>query len=117
MTASGDVLRWNWDHHAKQMGGVMASLGMMVLIISVTIQCYPLTLVSEISYLSSVKEEMESLRKYNMKLVANILPVHVAELSLLASPWLGRSLHFSPIISCNSFTETSDTSAPESSCE
>lgn len=25
------------------------------------------------------KEEMESLRKYNMKLVANILPVHVAE--------------------------------------
>ena len=60
MTAGGDVLRWNWDHHSKQMGGVMGGLGMMTLVISVTIQCYPLTLVTEISYLSSVKEVMET---------------------------------------------------------
>ena len=60
MTASGEVLRWNWEHHAKQMAGVVGGLGMMILVISVTIQCYPLSLVTEISYLSSVKEVMET---------------------------------------------------------
>ena len=38
----------------------MGGLGMVALVISVTIQCQPLALVTEISYLSSVREVMES---------------------------------------------------------
>ena len=52
--------RWNWDNHSKQLGAVMGGLGMAAIVISVTIQCFPLSLVTEISYLSSVREVMET---------------------------------------------------------
>ena len=40
------------------------------------------------------KEEMESLRAYNMKLVANILPVHVAEHFLKAQNKKDEDLYY-----------------------
>ena len=60
LTPEGEVVSWNWDNHVKQMGGVMGGLGMIGVIIGVSIQCYPLVLVQEISYLTSVKEVMET---------------------------------------------------------
>jgi len=60
LTAGGEIVTWNWDNHVKQMGGVMGGLGMIGVVISATLQCYPLVLVTEISYLSSVREVMET---------------------------------------------------------
>ena len=56
----GEVLSWNWDNHTRQMAGLMGGLGLVAVVTSVTLQCYPLSLVTEISYLTSVKEVMET---------------------------------------------------------
>jgi len=60
ITARGEINRWNWDNHPKQMGGVMGGLGMVAVVISVSLQCQPLSLVTEISYLSSVRDVMDT---------------------------------------------------------
>lgn len=58
--SGGEVLSWNWDNHTRQMAGLMGGLGLVAAVVSVTLQCYPLVLVTEISYLTSVKEVMET---------------------------------------------------------
>ena len=52
------MLSWNWDNHTRQMAGLMGGLGMVAVVVSVTLQCYPLVLVTEISYMTS--EVMET---------------------------------------------------------
>ena len=57
--SGGEVLSWNWDNHTRQMAGLMGGLGMVAVVVSVTLQqCYPLVLVTEISYMTS--EVMET---------------------------------------------------------
>ena len=56
--SGGEVVSWNWDNHTRQMGGLMGGLGMVAVVVSVTLQCYPLVLVTEISYMTS--EVMET---------------------------------------------------------
>ena len=40
--SGGEVLSWNWDNHTRQMAGLMGGLGMVAVVVSVTLQCYPL---------------------------------------------------------------------------
>jgi len=60
VTAKGELAIWNWDTNIRQMGGLVGGLGMLAVVISVTISCSPLVLVSEISYLSSVREVLDT---------------------------------------------------------
>ena len=52
VTAGGELVRWNWDQNPRQLGGLVSGLGLIAAVISVTLQCRPLVLVTEISYLS-----------------------------------------------------------------
>ena len=56
--SGGEVLSWKWDNHTRQMAGLMGGLGLVAVVVSVTLQCYPLVLVTEISYMTS--EVMET---------------------------------------------------------
>lgn len=60
VTAKGELASWTWDTNIRQMGGLVGGLGMMAVVISVTIKCSPLVMVSEISYLSSVREVVDT---------------------------------------------------------
>jgi len=60
VTAKGELASWSWDTNIRQMGGLVGGLGMMAVVISVTIRCSPLLMVSEISYLSSVREVVDT---------------------------------------------------------
>jgi len=60
ITAGGEVVSWSWDNQTRQMAGLVGGLGMVALIIAVTIQCYPMMLVREISYLANVRDVIES---------------------------------------------------------
>ena len=60
VTAKGELASWNWDTNTRQMGGLVGGLGMLAVVIAVTIKCCPLVMVSEISYLSSVKEVVDT---------------------------------------------------------
>ena len=56
----GEVVSWSWDTHPRQLGGVMGGLGMVAVPVSVTLQARPLALVQEVSYLTSVKEVVDT---------------------------------------------------------
>eukprot|EP00092_Neocalanus_flemingeri_P011477 GFUD01012370.1.p1 GENE.GFUD01012370.1~~GFUD01012370.1.p1 ORF type:complete len:477 (-),score=163.99 GFUD01012370.1:904-2334(-) len=60
VTARGELASWAWDTHTRQMGGLVGGLGMLAVVISVTINCCPVVMVSEISYLSSVREVVDT---------------------------------------------------------
>jgi len=60
VTSKGELASWTWDHNCRQMGGLVGGLGMVAVVIAVTIKCYPVVMVSEISYLSSVREVVDT---------------------------------------------------------
>lgn len=60
ITAAGELASWTWSTNSRQMGGLVGGLGMLAVVVAVTIQCHPLVMVSEISYLSNVREVVDT---------------------------------------------------------
>jgi FAD/FMN-containing dehydrogenase len=60
VTAAGEVVAWSWSSHPRQMAALVCGLGTAAILTSVTFTCSGLTRVNEISYLSSVRELMDT---------------------------------------------------------
>jgi len=60
VTAMGELGSWTWDTNSRQMGALVGGLGMLAVVIAITIKCSPVVMVSEISYLSNVKEVVDT---------------------------------------------------------
>jgi len=60
VTASAERVTWSWETHKKQMEALLSGLGMVAVVIAVTFKCIPLCRVTEISYLTSIKDILET---------------------------------------------------------
>lgn len=60
VTAGGEVVSWTWASHHRQVAALMCGLGMVAVPTSVTLLCSNLSRVNEISYLSSVRELLDT---------------------------------------------------------
>lgn len=60
ITPGGDVVCWSWSSHPRQMCALVCGLGTVAIITCVTFTCSPLARVKEISYLSSVRELLDT---------------------------------------------------------
>lgn len=57
---SDDPVTWSWESSPRLMSALVSGLGMVTVVVSATFRCSPLNRVTEISYLSSVREVMDS---------------------------------------------------------
>lgn len=57
---SDDPVTWSWDSSPRHMSALVSGLGMVTVVLSATFRCSQLNRVTEISYLSSVREVMDS---------------------------------------------------------
>jgi len=60
VTSGGEVLQWSWPSHPRQMAALVSGLGATAIISSVTFLCSTLTRVNEVSYLTSVRELLDT---------------------------------------------------------
>ena len=60
VTASGEVVSWSWSSHPRQVAALVCGLGCTAIVTAVTFSCKPLARVNEISYLSSVRELLDT---------------------------------------------------------
>lgn len=60
VTADAETVTWTWDSHQKQMAALLSGLGMVAVVIAVTFKCIPLYRVTEISYLTSIRDILET---------------------------------------------------------
>merc|ERR1712107_413624 len=56
----GEVVQWSWNSHPRQMAAIVCGLGATAIITSVTFLCINLTRVNEVSYLTSVRELLDT---------------------------------------------------------
>jgi len=60
VTPCGEVVQWSWNSHPRQMAAIVCGLGATAIITSVTFLCINLTRVNEVSYLTSVRELLDT---------------------------------------------------------
>jgi len=60
VTPGGEVVSWTWSSHPRQMSALVCGLGSVAVITAATFTCKDLTRVNEISYLSSVRELLDT---------------------------------------------------------
>lgn len=60
VTAQAELSSWSWSSHPSQMAALCSGLGLVAVVIAVTFKCVPLFRVTEVAYLSSIREILES---------------------------------------------------------
>lgn len=60
VTPGGEVVSWSWNSHPRQMSALVCGLGTVAILTAATFSCNHLTRVNEISYLSSVRELLDT---------------------------------------------------------
>lgn len=58
--ANGRLVSWTWDKDPAQMKALCCGLGMIAVVLSLTLKCVPLQRYTEISYLCSIRDVLES---------------------------------------------------------
>jgi len=60
VTANADTVVWTWEENQPQMAALFSGLGMLAAVVAVTFRCRPLARVAEISYLTSIRDVLET---------------------------------------------------------
>jgi len=60
LTPGGDVISWSWSSHPRQMSAIVCGLGTTAILTAATFTCSDLTRVNEVSYLTSVRDLLDT---------------------------------------------------------